>query len=193
MDMFKLIGYFLESSERSYPRIFWFCTLLGALLFNESVQTFSQSQRTQTLTLIERNTASVLAINSGGGQSGSFVLQTGLGKIKNFNIVFHRRLEQYFPDWKERMDYQKKQEEFYKLAMKRRKELKTLRLLDKKYYYTKEELDAMDYFHGTGFYQKQQDPEVKPNIFDTRQSFLRKMHDPVLRNNFLNSFNSKDY
>ena len=68
MDMLKWIGYFLERSERSYPRIFWFCTLLGALLFNESVQTFSQSQRTQTLTLIERNTASVLAINSGGGQ-----------------------------------------------------------------------------------------------------------------------------
>jgi hypothetical protein len=193
MDILKLIGYFLERSERSYPRIFWFCTLLGALLFNESVQTFSQSQRTQTLTLIERNTASVLAINSGGGQSGSFVLQTGLGKRKKFNIVFHRRLEQYFPDWKERMDYQKKQEEYYKLAMKRRKELKTLRLLDKKYYYTKEELDAMDYFHGTGFYQQYQDPEFKPNIFDTRQTFLLKMHDPVLRNNFLNSFNSKDY
>ena len=68
MDILKLIGYFLERSERSYPRIFWFCTLLVALLFNESVQTFSQSQRTQTLTLIERNTASVLAINSGGGQ-----------------------------------------------------------------------------------------------------------------------------
>ena len=77
--------------------------------------------------------------------------------------------------------------------MKRRKELKRVRMIDKKSYYTKEELDAMDYFHGTGFYQKQQDPEVKPNIFDTRQSFLLKMHDPVLRNNFLNSFNSKDY
>ena len=77
--------------------------------------------------------------------------------------------------------------------MKRRKELKRVRIIDKKSYYTKEELDAMDYFHGTGFYQKQQDPEVKPNIFDTRQSFLLKMHDPVLRNNFLNSFNSKTH
>ena len=64
---------------------------------------------------------------------------------------------------------------------------------DKKSYYTKEKLDAIDYFDGTGFYQKQQNPEVKPNIFDTRQSFLLKMHDPVLRNNFLNSFKSKDY
>ena len=87
----------------------------------------------------------------------------------------------------------KKQEEFYKLAMKRRKELKTLRMLDKKSYYTKEELDAIDYFHGTGSYKKYQDPSMKPNIFDTRQTFLFKMHDPVLPNNFLNSFNSKDY
>jgi hypothetical protein len=47
----------------------------------------------------------------------------------------------------------------------------------------------MDYFYGTSFYQKEQDPKQKSNIFDTRQSFLRKMHDPVLRHNFLNSFN----
>ena len=44
------------------------------------------------------------------------------------------------------MDYKKKQEKFYKLAMKRKKELKRLRVLDKKSYYTNEELDAMDYF-----------------------------------------------
>ena len=27
-------------------------------------------------------------------------------------------------------------------------------MLDKKFYYTKKELDAMDYFHGTGFYKQ---------------------------------------
>lgn len=47
----------------------------------------------------------------------------------------------------------------------------------------------MDSFYGTGFYKKQQDPRSKPNIFDTRQTFLLKMHDSVLRNNFLNSYN----
>ena len=186
--MLKFIGYFLERSERNYPRIFWFCSLLAALLFNQSVQ---------TLAVIEKNTASVLAINSGGERSkrksGSFVLRTGSGKRKKFDIVFHRRLEQCFPDWKERIDYQKKQEEFYKLAIKKSKKLKRVGALPKKSYYTMEELDAMDYFHGTGFYQQHQDPEVKPNIFDTRQTFLLKMHDPVLRNNFLNSFNSKNY
>ena len=75
----------------------------------------------------------------------------------------------------------------------RRKERKRLRVLDKISHYTKEELDAMDYFHGAGFYHQYHDPELKPNIFDRRQTFLLKMHDPVLRHNFLNSFNSKDY
>lgn len=108
------------------------------------------------------------------------------------DLSFHHQLEQHFPDWNERMDYQKKQEKFYKLAMKRKKELKILRLLDKKSYYTKEELDAMDYFQGTGFYAKHQDPKVKQNIFDTRQSFLLKMHDDKLRNEFLDSLNSRN-
>jgi len=69
------------------------------------------------------------------------------------------------------MDYQKKQEKFYKAAIRRKQETKRLRVLDKKSYYTKEELDAMNYFQGTGFYSKQQDPKVKLNIFDTRQYF----------------------
>jgi hypothetical protein len=120
---------------------------------------------------------------------GNSVLQTILGKRKKFDIVYHRRLEQHFPDWKGRIDYQKEQEKFYKLAFKKIKEIKRLRLSDKKSYYTNQELNAMDYFYGTSFYQKEQDPKQKSNIFDTRQSFLRKMHDPVLRHNFLNSFN----
>ena len=59
-------------------------------------------------------------------------------------------------------------------------------------FYTKQELDAINYFHGNKFYAKQQNQNVKPNIFDTRQSFLKKMHDPVMRKNFLNTFNSKN-
>jgi len=70
LKFLKDIGYFLERFERNSPRIFWFCTLLAAFLFN-----FSQSQivnevgfqRIQPSTVIEKNTASVLAINSGGG------------------------------------------------------------------------------------------------------------------------------
>ena len=91
------------------------------------------------------------------------------------------------------MTYQKKQEEFYKLGMRKKRELKRLKIKENSNVYTKEELNAIDYFHGTGFYTKQQHLKVKPNIFDIRQSFLLKMHDPVLHNNFLNSLKSKNY
>ena len=111
------------------------------------------------------------------------------GKRENFDIAFHRRLEQHFPDWKERMDYQKRQEEIYKSAMRKRNEIKRLRLLENSDFYTKEELDAIAYFEGTGKYAEYQDLRTKPNIFDSRQSFLLKMHDESLRNEFLNSFN----
>ena len=186
---------FLERWERDNSRVFWGLSALLALtvsLFDEG-----QFQKIQNSGIFENNVSSVLAINSGGdgskGRSGSFVLQTGSGKRKKFNIVFHRRLEKYFPDFNERMVYQKKQEKFYKSAEKKRRELKKLRIKETPNFYTKEELDAISYFQGTSFYQKHQDPEVKPNIFDTRQTFLLKMHDPVLRNNFLNSFNSKTH
>lgn len=91
------------------------------------------------------------------------------------------------PDWEARMDYQKKQEKFYKSAIKKQTELKRLRIKDTSGFYTKKEENAINYFHGKGFYAKQQDPNVKPNIFDTRQSFLIKMHNPVMRKNFINS------
>jgi len=153
--------------------------------------------RSESPAVIEKNVKNILAINPGGDgkppQSNNFVFQTGSRKRKKFDITLHRQLEQQFPDWPERMAYQKKQEEFYKSAMKKKKELKKLRIKENSNFYTKEELDSMDYFQGTGFYQKYQDPELKPKIFDTRQTFLFKMHDPILRNNFLNSLNSENY
>jgi hypothetical protein len=122
----------------------------------------------------------------------SFNKRISLRKIKNFDPTFHRRLKQAFPDWKERMDYQKKQEEFYKSAMRKRKEIERVRVLDNNRYYTKAELDAIDYFHGTGIYARFQDPKTKPNIFDIRKRYLLKMHDDKLRNEFLNSLNRKN-
>ena len=115
-----------------------------------------------------------------------------LNKRKNFNLQFHHKLERHFPDWEGRMAYQKKQEEFYKLAMRKKSELKRSKVKENSTYYNKNELDAIDYFNGTGFYKKYQDSKTKSNIFDTRQSFLFKMHDPVMRRNFLNSFNNKN-
>ena len=54
----------------------------------------------------------VLYISRGDGSKSdlsSFVTPICLSKRKKFDLAFHRRLERYFPDWKEQMDYQKKQ------------------------------------------------------------------------------------
>lgn len=100
---------------------------------------------------------------------------------------FHRRLHKLFPDWKERLEYEKNQYKFYQSAMKKKEELNKRKLNDQKLYYTQPELTAMDYFNGVGFYEKQQNPHVKPNIFDTRETFIRKMHDSIERERFLRS------
>ena len=50
-----------------------------------------------------------------------------------------------------------------------------------------QELDAIAYIEGTGFYVKQQDLRTKPNIFDTRETLLLKMHDENTRTEFLNA------
>jgi hypothetical protein len=42
-----------------------------------------------------------------------------------------------------------------------------LRMKEESKFYTKEELDAMDYFQGNGIYPKYQDKRKKYNIFDT--------------------------
>lgn len=114
-----------------------------------------------------------------------------LGKRKKFDLRFHRKLEQHFPDDDRRMEYQKKQEKFFKSAMRKKREMRILRMKEDPKFYTKEELDAMDYFQGNGIYAKYQDKREKYNIFDTRQSFLLKMHDEKVRTDFLNNLNRR--
>ena len=117
------------------------------------------------------------------------IIQTSQGKRKKINIVTHRRLEKFFPDWEGRIRYQEEREKVYKTAMIKRRE--ALRLRQKEdFNRTKDEQDAIDYFLGQGFYKTHQDPSVKYNIFDNRQSFLIKMHDKEMRMNFLKSFNA---
>ena len=72
--------------------------------------------------------------------------------------------------------------------LEKKMQLRSTKLLDKESYYTKEELDALNSFNGTGFYKQDQDPKVQPNIFDTRQTFLRKMHDPKMLEKFLDDY-----
>ena len=73
--------------------------------------------------------------------------------------------------------------------MLEKRESKRLGLIDDSRLYSEEELNAINYFNGEGCYAKFQDPHVDPNKFDTRKSFLLKMHDTNAREKFLKSFN----
>ena len=169
----------LEQWEKYQPSSFWLCSIGLYIFFSAGFGALFLESPGQSHIVIEQ-------VRGGGREDYSF-----LGKRKKFNLDFHRQLEQHFPDWSGRMDYQKKQEKFLKSAMRKKREIIRLRLREDAKLYTKEELDAMDYFQGNKFYKKQQDPRVKPNIFDTRQSFLLKMHDDKLRNDFLNNLNRR--
>ena len=74
------------------------------------------------------------------------------------------------------MAYQEKQFKFYQSALRKKREITKLRMKDDFSIYSKEELDAINYFRGKGYYAECQHPSVSPNIFDTRQSFVLKMH-----------------
>lgn len=54
-----------------------------------------------------------------------------------------------------------------------------------------EEQDTSNYFSRTGFYKTYQSPETSPNIFDTRESLLKKMNNREMRTNFLNSYKNR--
>ena len=97
-------------------------------------------------------------------------------------------LENFFPDWPERVDYQKNQEKFLQSG---RKKLIEGNRLGMKIKLTPQEQKAFDYFNGTGFYRTYQNSKTLPNIFDTRQSFLLKIEDPEVRTTFLNSYNNR--
>ena len=112
-----------------------------------------------------------------------------IGIVRKMDSDLHRRLERHFPDWEERMTYQEKQAEFYKSVMRKKREIIKLRMTDDSSLYSEKELDSINYFKGKGYYARCQDPSAAPNIFDTRQSFLLKMHDTTAREKFLKSFN----
>jgi hypothetical protein len=80
---------------------------------------------TQASLVMEKNVKNVLTINSGGDNI-----------VPKLNIIYHRWLKQDFPDWNERMDYEKKQEEFYKSAMTKKKEIKRLGMIENSNFYS---------------------------------------------------------
>lgn len=56
---------------------------------------------------------------------------------------------------------------------------------------TDDEKDALNYFGGTRFYKYHKDLTTPPNRFDTRETFLNKMQDFEMRNNFLEAYNRR--
>ena len=111
----------------------------------------------------------------------------------NPNKIPKSMLEKYFPDSTERMDYQNQQFEFLQSGRKKIREAHKLRMNEsqKLKLLTPQEKDAFDYFRGTGFYQSHQDVSTPPNIFDTRDTFLKKMQNFEMRNKFLNTYNNQ--
>lgn len=97
-------------------------------------------------------------------------------------------LEKLFPDWPERVDFQNKQQKFFESGRKKQISAKRVR---RKIQLTPEEQDAFNYFSRTGFYKNYQSSKTSPNIFDTRESFLKKMNNREMRTNFLNSYNNR--
>ena len=113
----------------------------------------------------------------------------------NFDKNFHRILRKGFPDFESRVEYEKKQRELYNSARKKLNMLPpaiTMSTIKKEETLSSQERDAIAYIEGTGFYSKQQDLRTKPNIFDTRETFLLKMHDKNNRTNVLNALKRRN-
>ena len=111
-------------------------------------------------------------------------------KIKIQKKIFIK----YFPDFTERVEYQNRQFEFFQSSKKKLREADRLRLSAyfKSRILTHDEKDALDYFSGTGFYKSHQDLNTPPNLYDTRETFLAKMQDSKMRNNFLKAYKQRN-
>ena len=106
---------------------------------------------------------------------------------KKFDANFHRILRKGFPDSAARIEFETAQLKLYKSARFKLNTLPLVTTKKKMKTLSPEEKDAIDYVTGKGFYRYQQNLQTKPNKFDTRESFLLKMHDPANRDRFLKS------
>jgi hypothetical protein len=148
--------------------VFLFGLLVGLSLNNNSNPEFHSEDNSITL---------INSLRGGGNQKYP----------SNFDKNFHKILRKGFPDSKRRIEFEKSQLEFYNSARSKLYRAPTLSMKDKMRLLSPEEHDAINYFTGQGFYRSQQDFRTEPNIFDTRESFLIKMHNESNRNRFLKS------
>jgi len=113
--------------------------------------------------------------------------------VKNLDKkkIFKEMLAKHFPDSAERLALEREQIGIYSKAAKKLKEYQKLKPLLKPHekWLTDEEKFAIEYFHGKGIYKKYQDPKTPSNLFDTRQTFLKKMENEEMRRKFLENSN----
>ena len=153
--------------------VFLFGILVGLSLNNNSNSEFNSNENSITL---------VNSLRGGGNRKYP----------RNFDKNFHRILRKGFPDSKRRIEFEKSQLEFYNSARSKLYRDATLSMKDKMRLLSSQEHDAINYFTDQGFYRSQQDFRREPNIFDTRESFLIKMHNESNRNRFLKSLKESD-
>lgn len=98
------------------------------------------------------------------------------------------------PDFESRIAIEKQQAIIYQKAVRKIREHQRLfpLLNNHQKCLTAEEEFAINYFHGTGFYAKLQDPKTPPNIFDTRKTLKKKMENPDMRTKFLETYNREN-
>ena len=177
----------MERWEYSRPSSFWFWTIIGYLCFTtlfshlpSSVQTPSQAQI-------------VIQEVRAGGKQPHEVINEIINYVDNLakKKYFKEMQVKHFPDFESRASLEKQQAIIYKKAVRKIKEYKRLFPLLNNYqkWLTDEEKSSIDYFHGTGIYAKFQDPKTPPNILDTRETFLKKMENPDMREKFLETYN----
>jgi len=157
----------MNNFVRRFVTIFLFGIVIG---FNLSEQSTFNSNFNQK---------SLVIINS---------LRGGAKKYpNNFNKNFHRVLRTSFPDSKTRIEFENYQRGFYQSACLKLSLSKNLTPKQQRKLLTIDEQDALNYVNGQGFYSVQQNFRKKPNKFDTRESFLIKMHNESTRTRFLKS------
>ena len=156
----------------------------GCVILSKFVDTNQNSSFNPSYSSIQ----SVVTLN-GGGQNRSSGNTPVPQALEQQTINRREILRKHFPDWEERMDYQKKQEKIYRSGLARIAEAKRTRVI---YKLTKQEQDAFDYFNGQNFYKYYQSLETPTNIYDTRWSFLLKVEkNKNMRENFLKSYNRR--
>ena len=153
--------------------VFLFGLSVGLSLNNNSNSEFNSNESSITL---------VNSLRGGGSRKYP----------RNFDKNFHRILRKGFPDSKRCIEFGKSQLEFYNSARSKLYRTPTLSMKDKMRLLSLQEYDAINYFIGQGFYRSQQDFRTEPNIFDTKESFLIKMHNESNRNRFLKSLKESD-